>query len=622
MLAKGCFAVCFTHPPDARGPSPDSTLERMRSFCDADETVHALASPDGRCLVGSIAGEGQQRWLALKADHERGTAGAFDGWCYTPSLLVSQPERMGEEDLDMRRHGNGMFTAVAYRGGTRESPSISPSLYFTTDAFGTTPLYYGEADGIFATASSLPLLASLLGKHERNSNAMAELLYFTEILTDATPLHGIRRAEPGSMYRWDPRSRVLTTRRWWNPSFGDETPKSENAIGDAVESFARAVRRTASAAREHGDPPAIHAALTGGLDSRTVWAVLLHDRAEAHDDPHSAAQAVVHAAADDGGEGLGGDLRIARAIARRHDITLREVLLGADFLREAAADLPRFLRASNGLCSGDLLHLPYLYRRHAEQTRCIVDAVNTYSERRHGLRRLAAGAASHEALVDAVWNAYFKPGLPALLSPRDRSLAIESVRAGLATVVPDPKEHASPVAAVEALYLTRLIGRHGNDASAVQNHVVRYMTPYFDLEYVDALLLVPESRRSAERVQDAILRRFAPALRSVPRSYADVRTLPVAWRPLQLLPVALQRHAIDRLPRGLRARLDLRRGGSRYAEWFSGPMTPLFEAVRRNPAPFETGAVEAFLRGLAAGEHGDTHAAGFLLGQFSEPALF
>jgi hypothetical protein len=188
--------------------------------------------------------------------------------------------------------------------------------------------------------------------------------------------------------------------------------------------------------------------------------------------------------------------------------------------------------------------------------------------------------------------------------------------------VPDPKDHASPVAAAETLYLTRLIGHHGNDASAVQNHAVRYMTPYFDLEYVDVLLRVPESRRSAERVQDAILRRFAPALRSVPRSYADVRTLPVAWRPLQLLPVALQRHGIDRLPRGLRARLDLRRGGSRYAEWFSGPLTPLFEAVRRDPAPFDADAVEAFLRGLAAGEHGDTHAAGFLLGQFSDLALF
>jgi hypothetical protein len=450
---------------------------------------------------------------------------------------------------------------------------------------------------------------------------MAELLCFTEILTDATPFADVRRAEPATLYTWSPDVGTLISHRCWTPEIGSGDPKSESApsekhgevIDGAAEKFAQAVRRTTQAARAHGDQRPVHAALTGGLDSRTVWAVLLHDRTNA--------VAVVHAAEDPDGVGAGNDLRLARAIARRYDIPLREVLLGEEFLFGAARDLPRFLRASNGLCSGDLMHLPYLYRRHAAYTKAIIDGVNTYSERRQGLRHAAAGAASRESLADAVWSAYFKPGLPALLPPRARDAVIECARARLLAIIPDPKDFASPTAAAEALYLTRLIGRHGNDVSAVQNHAVRYMTPYFDLDYVDALLCVPEPRRSAERVQDAILRRFAPALRSVPRSYADVRTLPVAWRPLQLLPVALQRHAIDRLPRGLHGRLDLRRGGSRYAQWFSGPLAPLFDAVRRAPAPFDAGAVDAFLRGLAAGVQGDTHTAGFLLGQFSDRAL-
>ncbi len=68
MLAKGCFAVCPTHPFDAGHPSLEAIPGRMRSYFDMDETLHVLASSDGRCLVGSIAGKGQERWLSLHAD--------------------------------------------------------------------------------------------------------------------------------------------------------------------------------------------------------------------------------------------------------------------------------------------------------------------------------------------------------------------------------------------------------------------------------------------------------------------------------------------------------------------------------------------------------------------------
>jgi len=68
MLAKGCFAVCSTHPFDAGHPSLEAMPGRMRSCCDVDETLHVLASSDGRCLVGSIAGKGQKQWVSLHAD--------------------------------------------------------------------------------------------------------------------------------------------------------------------------------------------------------------------------------------------------------------------------------------------------------------------------------------------------------------------------------------------------------------------------------------------------------------------------------------------------------------------------------------------------------------------------
>ncbi|MBE0645708.1 MAG: hypothetical protein IH600_16635 [Bacteroidetes bacterium] len=629
MLAKGCFAVCAPHPLDAGRFSGSAIVERMRSFCEADEVVHAQLSPDGRCIVGSIAGNGQERWITVRSDAERGSAGAFDGWTYTDSTLRDHPERLGELEEELRTHANGMFTAVGYTrradahpgsgpgSGARQRAEVEPmaTLSFLTDPFSTTPLYYGERDGLFVCATSLPLVAELLDLREQDSGAMAELLCFTEILTDATPVAGIRRAEPATRYTWSPGDGTLASRRYWTPEIGVDGPendeavrrKNTHAIGLAADRFAEAVRRTAAVA-----PAPLHAALTGGLDSRTLWAVLLNEGIDA--------KAVVHASADPDKEGQGNDLRIARTIAKKYRITLREALLGEEFLQDAPADLPRFFCASNGLCSGDLLHLPYLYRRHAVYTSAIIDGVNSFSERRHGMRRAAAQARTREALADAVWNVYFNPGLVNLLPSPERKSTMETAHSRLRTLILDPKDYASPAAAAESLYLTRLIGRHGNDAAAVQNHNVRFMTPYFDLDYVEALLRVPEPLRSAERLQDEILRRNAPALRSVSRSYAEVRTLPVAWRPLQLLPVALQHYAIARLPRPLRRRLDLRRGGSRHAEWFRGPLAPLFDGVRHLPAPFDPSKVEDFLMRMAAGEQVDTHTAGFLLGQLSASA--
>jgi hypothetical protein len=150
MLAKGCFAVCSTHPPDEGRPSLDAMLGRMRSFCDADEILHTLASPDGRCLVGSIAGKGQERWVTLGSDAARGAVGAFDGWTYTDSVLSAHPERLGESGINLRTHANGMFTALAYhdaRTGTDalqraddRRPAPGSALHFLTDPSGSTPL--------------------------------------------------------------------------------------------------------------------------------------------------------------------------------------------------------------------------------------------------------------------------------------------------------------------------------------------------------------------------------------------------------------------------------------------------------------------------------------------------
>ena len=580
MLANGIFAICASRPLQT-----DDLRGRIALLCDDDERVDAVISRDDRCMLGAVTGAAGntdvQSWLTLEESDTGERLGVFDGWTYVPSVLRAHPARLGDSDLDCRTHCNGMFSAASWRDGT---------LTLASDPLASNPLYVWSDRDLFIASASMDLLLTLIPHDAQlNREALAELLSTQTLFGDDTLIEGVRKLPGATLLRRRAETGAEESTRYWSPCF-----EKDGSVEDAAEAFAEAVRRTVA---QTGGPP--HAALTGGIDSRTIWAVLLQDG--------TPATAVTHAAAD------GYDLRIAQRTARDHAFAHRVARIGEEFLAGAETDLRRIVEAGNSQCCGDLLHLPYLYRVHAEYTGAIIDGVNTFMERGFALRRAAGGARDRRQLADRLWAQLRREGLLALLPENERSDMEALARERFEQLLPDPAAYPPPASAADALYLRRLLPHHATDAAAVQNHDVRFLTPYYDLDYLDVLLRMPEAQRSTEWLQREVLRRFAPRLLRYPRSYADVRTIPVKWRPLALLPAVWERKVLPHLPGRLHRRLSLRRSSALHAEWFAGPLHHLFRAEQPPPAPFSPRATDDFLARLRLGGITDTATAGWLL---------
>ncbi len=580
MLANGIIALCATRPLQT-----DVLQGRIASLLASDERLDFVVSHDARCMLGAVIGShgGQDAhpWLTLERSDTGDRLGVFEGWTYVPSVLTGNPARLGERDLDCRTHCNGMFSAASWREGT---------LTLASDPFASIPLYVWSDSDVFVASSSMEILLTLIPSEARlNRGALAELLAAQTLFGDDTLIEGVRKMSGATLLRRTAQTGAEESTRYWAPRFD-----VHGSVEHAADAFAESVRRTVKLV---GDQP--HAALTGGIDSRVIWAVLLHDR--------TPATAVTHAAAD------GYDLQIAQCISADHGLPHRIARIGDAFLAGAEEDLRRLVEAGNSQCCGDLLHLPYLYRVHAEYTPSIIDGVNTYMERGFALRRAAGGARDRDQLVDSLWAQLRREGLLALL-PEDERRSIEATaKERFSHLLPDPADFHAPGAAADTLYLQQLLPHHATDAAAVQNHHVRFLTPYYDLDYLDILLRMPEAQRSAEWLQREVLQRFAPRLLRYPRSYADVRTIPVKWRPLALLPAFWERRVLPHLPGRVHGRLSLRRSSALHAEWFAGPLHALFRHAQPPPAPLSPEATDAFLARLRLGGLSDTAAAGWLL---------
>ncbi|NOY06856.1 MAG: hypothetical protein GXO82_09545, partial [Chlorobi bacterium] len=294
------------------------------------------------------------------------------------------------------------------------------------------------------------------------------------------------------------------------------------ALTRPVEAFTEAVDRSVKIS-----PSPVCAALTGGLDSRTTWAVLLSGRHKV--------DAVTHAMLP------GHDVRIAARIASTHGISHHVQWIREDYMEEFARHVSELVHRTNGMISADNAHLPYVYTRHAPYTATVIDGVNTHIERAWMLRMKAKRAKTKDDMVRLLWNMMYKPGILSLVEEDKTGEIIERATRFLSDLVPEPADWPSPVAALDTFSVTHLLRNLGNNAVCLQHHYNRFITPYFDIDYIEAVSEAPENLRTREALQVEIMSAHRPSLLDIPRSHSDVKTFGGRSVNLRLLPMILHK---------------------------------------------------------------------------------
>jgi hypothetical protein len=225
-----------------------------------------------------------------------------------------------------------------------------------------------------------------------------------------------------------------------------------------------------------------------------------------------------------------------------------------------------------------------------------------------------------------LWQQLFKPTLVSLMPGTESLRLIEMARNTLFHITPDPMNWNTPGCAADAFYISHIVGNHVTDAACVQNHFNRFVTPYYDADYVDQVTKVPEGLRSRSVTQYEIVKAHSPELLSIPRSYSDVQTFASSNFYVQMIPVVWHKLVIPRLrkllPDGLIETMDPYLPTISYKKWFRGDLRSEVLGLAKLSLWFDESKVVNFVKGYLSGRVQDTSAIAMLMTLGDRSSLF
>lgn len=462
-------------------------------------------------LACTVSGESEGN-TSFSRSQDNARIGVFDGVNFDEWDIEREPHLLSERNtLDVRRSANGQFLVAAVG---------EHGLDLLTDPWGTLPVYvFVDRDSVAFSVSLDALRRCFIKDHDvLNTEGVAQLFAFGTTLDGQTVYPGIRRLGRAMLYRArrSPSGWEVSEEEYFRPEV--EPSEYRGIDADVVDSFRTAVRKLLR--KSGGD---LFCTLTGGLDSRTIAAVL---SAEGADTP-----LVTHAVRE------GHDLRIAREVAAGMRRTHTTVWLPASLPLDGRANA--FCGGSNGALAFNNYHVMWAFAEYAALARFEMDGVHTSIEGRWFMRNDATTARSRASFLERVFRRLLRPEL--LRLAEDPGQCAKDARDVLSRLVPDPKDFASPGCCADVFNVCSVLPNHGTDGALLQNHYVRFISPYYDRDYVSVVSRVAEHRRWMQHPQRTIIRTFAPSLLRIARAYSDVRTWPLDNPLLLRVPVALER---------------------------------------------------------------------------------
>jgi hypothetical protein len=487
-------------------------LEIHHRRCAEDQSLSCVQLEDGLVSLGSVVSTASGVAIHTSRSADGNGIGVFNGVAFDDWAIEHRPHELlslSTEKIDAG--ANGMFLASA---------ADNTGLTLLTDPWGTLPVYVFHDADIFAFSCSLQALAEVCISDHRilNTDGVSQLLSFGLTVDGQTVFPGILRMGRACVrrVRKQGQSFVFTEEEYFSPKV--EPSEYRGIDDDIVDSFRAAVRKLHRKAG--GD---MICTLSGGLDSRTIASVAA---AEKWNLPFA-----THAVRE------GHDLRIAREVANRLDLRHHVVSLPEELPLDHRAK--QFLQAGNGMIAFDNYHIMWAFPEYAKLGSFVMDGVHTSIEGRWFLRNNANRATTRDVLSRLILHSVSRPGISKHV--RDAQLRLRVAGEILRGLTPDPSEFASPGCCADVFNFRTLLPNHGTDGALLQNHFLRFVSPYLDRDYVSVISRVAERRRWVQHPQRLIVRKLAPRLAGLPRSYSDILTWPTDNPYLLRVPVALER---------------------------------------------------------------------------------
>lgn len=507
MLPNGVVGIWAHTAADV-----DRFIEAHRRLCGGDQEIHIERLATGMTVLGGVTSTASRGVFHISRGDSGESIGVFDGVAYDDWSVENEPHRLlslSTKEIDSG--ANGLFLAAAADG---------KSLRVVTDPWGSLPVYYFLGEDCFAFSCSLYALRrfAITDISILNGEWLSQLLTFGMTFDGQTAYPGISKLGRAiaCTVRRNKDGFSLRSEEYFSPEV--EPSEYRGIDDDIVDSFRAAVRKVQRKA-EGG----LVCTLSGGLDSRVIASAVAAERIDA--------TFVTHAVRE------GHDVAIAREVARRMCSLHHVVSLPPELPIDHNAE--DFLSASNGAIAFDNYHVMWTFPRFAEFGRFAMDGVHTSIEGRWFLRNVSRRAKNEGSFFRLAVAALKRHDILRYVRGAERyARHAEEI---LHSLLPDPAEFASPGCCADVFNVRSLLPNHGVDGALLENHFLRFISPYLDRDYVSVISRVTERKRWQQHPQRLIVRRLAPQLLRLPRSYSDILTWPIDNPYMLRIPVALER---------------------------------------------------------------------------------
>jgi asparagine synthase (glutamine-hydrolysing) len=403
---------------------------------------------------------------------------------------------------------HGCFAAAIWDTNRRR-------LVLVNDRFGMRPIYIVHANGRLAVASEIKaLLADSEVPRTPSERGIAQFFTFGHLLNEDTLWDAVRLAPAAAWLTYDARLDRLECDRYWRlePQHTTNGATTAELLDRVTDTFERAVSR-----RVAGDTT-LGISLSGGLDSRTILAMIDRDRVPVTTVSMGMAGSMDHQSAEK---------MAALAGCRHHSCVLDDRVL-ARFLEQlqATVHLTDGHLLSQGIMQYTLpdyrrLGIQTLLRGHAGELMHMDKAYNySLDDRAFTLR---SEAELEDWLMgrmsDFIVGNVTEPIVAGQPAAELTALARESLREALAASA-GMESLADRVAHV---FLTQRVRRETALSMQEFGSLVETRLPFVDNDLVELLFALPSRVKLGDQIQSHLLRRRFPAFLDVQNANTGAR---------------------------------------------------------------------------------------------------
>ena len=404
--------------------------------------------------------------------------------------VLAHYAQYGEQCISML---NGHFSLILWDRAKNK-------IIIATDRFGFRPLYYAQLrDKLLFCSEVKGILADPKVRRDIDKAGVADFFTFGHLLGDKTLIKDVRLIPPGSI--WVYQGGRLAKKQYWKleQEFGIYQGSEE----DYLEEFNYLLKRSVS--RQLAGNYSFTVSLTGGLDSRSIFALIDHAACSVRSFTHGIKGCADLAIAERVGKGISGHKHVSYE-------------LDGAFLEKFSDHAERTVFLTDGM--GKLGQTQVLFSRAQEGRYAQVElnASGADLTRGWGLKPRILDSKNNNELIESCLACYkvdFEPGK--LFSLAFHSETADSPRSSLRALFSNLDNDLPVHDKANYFYVLEHIRRLIINGWALAGNHIELRLPYWDNDLIPLLLKAPLRLLDRSRaIPKYIIEKNDPALAAIP----------------------------------------------------------------------------------------------------------